>query len=53
MGSREELREMLKHIETYKMHPVVDRTFSLDDAQKALDYIKESKQFGKVALDIE
>lgn len=50
MGSREELREMLTHIETYGMRPVIDRVFQLDEAQQAFDYIEESKQFGKVAL---
>ncbi len=52
MGSREELREMLTHIETYGMRPVIDRVFELDEAQQAFDYIEESKQFGKVALRI-
>lgn len=52
MGSREELREMLAHIETYAMRPVIDRVFQLDEAQQAFDYIAESKQFGKVALRI-
>lgn len=53
MGSREELRGMIKHIETYNMQPVVDRTFPLDEAQEALGYIRDSKQFGKVAISIE
>lgn len=52
MGSRQELRAMLKHVENYKMHPVVDTTFALDDAQDAMDYLEGGKQFGNVALRI-
>ncbi|RDW18042.1 zinc-binding dehydrogenase [Oceanobacillus chungangensis] len=53
MGSRDELRALLIHIEKYNLHPVVDRVFSLEQAQEAFDYLKESKQFGKIALQIE
>lgn len=52
MGSREELRDMLHHIHQFNMRPVIDRTFSLDDADQALNYLKASKQFGKIALTI-
>lgn len=52
MGSREELREMLAHIETYNMRPVVDKVYKLNDALAAFNYVEESKQFGKVALRI-
>ena len=50
MGSREELRDMLQHIEEHGTHPVIDRVFSLDEAQEAFDYLAEGKQFGKVVL---
>ncbi|ANU21146.1 alcohol dehydrogenase [Planococcus plakortidis] len=50
MGSREELRDMLRHIEEHGTHPVIDRVFSLDEAQEAFDYLVEGKQFGKVVL---
>lgn len=52
MGSREELRDMLVHIEKYGMHPIVDCVFKLEDAQQAFDYLAEGKQFGKVVLQI-
>jgi len=52
MGSREELRLMLSHMETYKIVPVVDCVFDLEHAQVALDYLEEGKQFGKIALRI-
>jgi zinc-binding alcohol dehydrogenase/oxidoreductase len=52
MGSREELRDMIKHIEQYETHPVVDRVFDLAQAQEAFDHLAEGKQFGKVVLRI-
>ncbi|MBY7143809.1 zinc-binding dehydrogenase [Virgibacillus sp. NKC19-3] len=50
MGSRQELIAMLEHIENFKTHPVVDQTFSLDEAAKAFEYLQEGKQFGKIAV---
>lgn len=52
MGSRQELRAMLDHIANFKTQSIVDRTFSLDKANDAINYLKEGKQFGKVALRI-
>lgn len=52
MGSREELRDMIKHIEQYKTHPIVDRAFDLEQAQEAFDYLADGKQFGKVVLRV-
>ncbi|RYG73990.1 NAD(P)-dependent alcohol dehydrogenase [Lentibacillus lipolyticus] len=52
MGSREELRAMLDYVDSHQVQPVVDRTFPLHEASDALNYVKESKQFGKVALHI-
>lgn len=52
MGSRQELRAMLDHIANFKTQSIVDRTFSLDRAKDAINYLKEGKQFGKVALRI-
>ncbi|WP_269409476.1 zinc-binding dehydrogenase [Lentibacillus daqui] len=52
MGSREELRDMLAFIEKHQIHPVVDRTFALDDAKEAMNYLEQGRQFGKVAVRI-
>lgn len=52
MGSREELREMLAFIEEHELHPVIDSTFELNHAKEAFYYLKEGKQFGKVAIKI-
>lgn len=52
LGSREELRDMIGHVEKYGTHPVVDKVFNLDEAAEAFDYVEESKQFGKVVLRV-
>jgi zinc-binding alcohol dehydrogenase/oxidoreductase len=50
MGSRQELHALLHHMDNFKMHPVVDETFALEHIQDAFDYLKENKQFGKIAI---
>lgn len=52
MGSREELRNMLAHVEKYGVRPVVDKVFKLEEAVEAFGYLEESKNFGKIALKI-
>ncbi|WP_174613068.1 zinc-binding dehydrogenase [Virgibacillus ihumii] len=52
MGSRQELKAMLDHVNKHQVRPVLDRTFTLDEAQQAMDYLGEGKQFGNVALRI-
>lgn len=52
MGSREELRDLLAHMEKHGMKPIVDKVFPLDQAQQAFDRLAEGKQFGKVILQI-
>lgn len=52
MGSREELQDMLAFVEEHKIHSVVDSTFELNHAKEAFYYLKEGKQFGKVAIRI-
>lgn len=52
MGSRQELAAMLAHVEQYQLHPVVDKTFSLQAMPEALDYLKDNHQFGKIAIDL-
>lgn len=51
MGTMEEFKEMLVFVEANNIKPVVDKVFpSLNDADKAFDYMAEGKQFGKIVL---
>ncbi|MGM8213761.1 zinc-binding dehydrogenase [Virgibacillus sp. W0430] len=52
MGSRDELRELLSFMEKHQIHPVVDRTFPLDETKTAFEYLEPNKQFGKIAIKI-
>lgn len=52
MGSREELKNMLAHIEKYETRPVLDKVFKLEDAAEAFQYLEESQNFGKIVFDI-
>ncbi|MCF6411176.1 zinc-binding dehydrogenase [Pseudalkalibacillus salsuginis] len=50
MGSHEEFKEMLEFIKKYNIKPVMDRTFSLEEAHEAFKRMEEAKQFGKIAF---
>lgn len=52
MGSREEFRDMLRFMEEYQIHPVVDRIFPFEEAKQAFAYLDEAHQFGKIGLKI-
>lgn len=52
MGSREELREMLKHVEQHGVKPVIDNVYRLEDGLEAFDSLENSEQFGKLVLRI-
>lgn len=52
LGSRDEFRAMLQWIEAQAMHPVVDRTYSLDEAAAALKYLEINEQFGKLVFEV-
>lgn len=53
MGSRQELKAMIEHINHYKTRPIVDKVFNLSQAKEAFDYLEVNKQFGKIALTID
>lgn len=50
MGTMGELHEVLRHVFSGKLKPVVDRNFPLKDARVAHEYLESSSQFGKVVL---
>lgn len=52
MGSREELRAMLKHVEEYGVKPVIDKVYRLEDGLEAFRDLENSEQFGKLVLRI-
>jgi len=52
MGTKTELRTVLKLVEQGRLKPVVDKVWPLQDAALAHDYLEKNKQFGKVVLTI-
>ena len=51
MGSVSSLDKMLELYKEGKVKPIVDRTFKLDDAQSAHEYLESGNQIGKVILN--
>jgi NADPH:quinone reductase-like Zn-dependent oxidoreductase len=53
-GEAEQFRRMLEqivgHVATGELSPVVDRTFAFDHAALAHGYVQDRKNFGKVVL---
>lgn len=50
MGSRKELMEVLRLVESGKLKPVIDSVFQLKEAVEAQAKMIERKQFGKMVL---
>ncbi len=50
MGTMGELHEVLRHVFSGKLKPVLDRSFPLKEARAAHEYLESSSQFGKVVL---
>ncbi|MCS7013453.1 MAG: zinc-binding dehydrogenase [Chloroherpetonaceae bacterium] len=52
MGSPADFASMITFVTTHQIHPIVDCTFPLAEAETALRYLDSAKQFGKIALEI-
>ena len=52
MGSREEFKALLAFMEKHQIHPVVGHTFKLDEVDEAFEFLRENKQFGKIAIQL-
>lgn len=52
MGSKEELKALLRFMEEHDIRPVVGHTFTLDEVEEAFDLLRENNQFGKIAIQI-
>jgi NADPH:quinone reductase-like Zn-dependent oxidoreductase len=51
MGTMGELHEVLKHVFSGRLKPIVDRTFPLKEARAAHEYMEQSQMFGKIVLN--
>ena len=51
MGTMGDLHEVLKHVFSGKLKPVVDRVYPLSEARAAHERMEKSEQFGKIVLN--
>lgn len=52
VGDPEDFRDMLAFVEKHDIRPVIEKTFTLADADKALLYLEKEHKFGKVAITV-
>jgi NADPH:quinone reductase-like Zn-dependent oxidoreductase len=52
VGHREHFEQLCRAVSQGRLRPVVDRSFSLDAAPQAFEYLASGAHFGKVCLEI-
>ena len=52
MGNAQEFGDMLSFYEKHDLHPVINETFSLEEATAAQQHMEEGKGIGKIVLEI-
>lgn len=52
MGSPADFSAMMQFVTQHRLHPIVECVFTLAEAETALRYMDDGKQFGKIALEI-
>ncbi|GAB3535119.1 zinc-binding dehydrogenase [Pontibacter brevis] len=52
MGTAQDFADMVQFIKEKKIQPVVDKIFSLEEAEQAFRRMDEGKQFGKIVLKV-
>jgi NADPH:quinone reductase-like Zn-dependent oxidoreductase len=52
VGSRQMFENMNRAIETAKLHPVVNRVFSFDQAREAMTHMEKGEHFGKIVIRV-
>jgi NADPH:quinone reductase-like Zn-dependent oxidoreductase len=52
MGTKDELRTVLKLVAQGRLKPIVDKVFPLQECAAAHEYLEQGKQFGKVVLQV-
>lgn len=50
--SGDQLRIIANYIEAGKIKPIIDRVFSFEDAQKAMEYSESGRAKGKIIVKI-
>jgi NADPH:quinone reductase-like Zn-dependent oxidoreductase len=50
VGNRAMFEAMLKAMSVNRIHPVIDKTFTFDEARDAYAYLRDGKHFGKIVI---
>jgi len=50
MGTSDEFKAMVEFVNARQLVPVIDEVFPLADAEKAVQKMSDSSQFGKIVL---
>ena len=53
LGSGEEVKEMVQFVEKHQIKPELDRTFTLSEYKEAFEYLRDTKNFGKIGFRVE
>ena len=51
VGSREDLANMIRAVEANQLHPVIDKTFALEELEDAFRYQETNAHFGKICIE--
>src|SRR5260370_26366266 len=51
MGTMGEMHEVLKHVFSGRLKPVVDRTFPLKETRTAHEHMEKSEMLGKIVIN--
>ena len=52
VGSRAQQKDMVRALEVNDLHPVIDRSFALEEIAEAFRYEEAGKHFGKICLEL-
>lgn len=52
VGSRDQQRGMVKDLENWNLHPIIDCSFELASIADALRHMQSGKHFGKIAISV-
>jgi NADPH:quinone reductase-like Zn-dependent oxidoreductase len=52
VGSRAQQQDMVRAIEANDLHPVLDRSFPLEEIAQAFRHEEAGRHFGKICLEV-
>ena len=52
MGSDKDFQDMLDFVTSYKIRPIIDSTYKLDEIRRAFERMESGAQFGKIVISI-